>query len=141
MIVRANVLVAELAARGRGFKGIRPSCPNHCGRSVWGHGWVRRYFDGYPEGIELQRFRCPGCHAVITLRPLGFWSRFQASINFVFEALSRRLTHRLWPPGVTRQRGGHWLRRLIAKVKMDFSGQDPLVCLRNMYERNIAFLV
>lgn len=141
MIVCANVLARQLAAAGRSFKGFRPSCRNNCGCSVWGHGWVRRYFDGYPEGIELQRFRCRDCRSVMTLRPQGFWPRFQASVNFIHDTLHYRLVHYFWPPGIRRQRAGHWLRQLIAKVRMDFPERDLLDCLGDMYRQGIAFLV
>lgn len=141
MIVYANVSLRHLAAVGRAFKWNRPSCQNHCHRKVWGHGWVRRYFDGHPEGISLQRFRCPECHTVFTSRPEGYWPRFQAAGRFIYDTLCRRLDQRLWPPGVTRQRAGHWLSKLLSKVAMDFPGQDPVSCLRHMYQRNIAFLV
>ncbi|CAO0819918.1 hypothetical protein DFAR_1220004 [Desulfarculales bacterium] len=36
------------------------------------------YFDEALTAIWLRRFHCPGCRAMIWLRPRGYCSRFQA---------------------------------------------------------------
>jgi hypothetical protein len=77
---------------------------------------VLAYFDGFDEGVFLKRYRCPGCGCVIRLRPDGYFSRFQASIDAIRFSLSYRLRHGRWPPELSRSRQGHWLRALKRKV-------------------------
>ena len=38
----------------------------------------------------------------------------------ILSSLSYRLRFHFWPSGLSRQRQGHWLRSLIAKVRWHF---------------------
>jgi hypothetical protein len=80
---------------------------------VWGHGFVLAYFDGVATGIYLRRYRCPECCCVIRLRPRGYFSRFQASIETIRSSLCRRLAYGRYPPGLSRSRQRHWLKALV----------------------------
>jgi hypothetical protein len=141
MIVTAIVSWRRLAAEGKAYKWNRPSCPNHCACKAWGHGRVLRYFEGFPAGLYVQRFRCPACGAVMTMRPEGFLPRFQTATRAIFEALRCRLGRRRWPPGLPRQRAGHWLRAFLTKVAMHFPGEDPLATLLFLHAAGIDLLV
>ena len=141
MVSFSNVDWRRLAADGKRYKWNRPSCPNHCSCRLWGHGRVSRYFDGLAEVLYVQRFRCRECRSVITIRPREHWARYQAPVSWIFEVLRHRLSMLKWPEGVTRQRAGHWLRKFVSKIAMDFPGADLLVTLDRLYDRQIAFLV
>lgn len=102
---------------GRSFPWPRPeSCPCCGSVRVWGHGFVSAYFDEVPEAVWLRRYRCPDCGAVIRLRPRGYWSRFQASVETIRQSLSRRLGQGRWDPGLPRSRQRHWLKGLLRQV-------------------------
>jgi hypothetical protein len=74
------------------------------------------YFDEYPRGLFLRRFRCPGCGCVIRLRPKGYFERFQASIQRIYACLRRRLVEGRYEAGFSRSRQRHWLRALQRQV-------------------------
>jgi hypothetical protein len=117
MIIRAEVDFKELLSLGKEFPWPRPpSCPG-CGGPVWGHGFVRRYFDVAPEGCWIKRYHCPGCGKIITLRPKGYWPRFWCEISNIRSGLEARIKTECWPPWLKRQVGGHWLRALGEQVK------------------------
>jgi hypothetical protein len=78
---------------------------------------VAAFFDGFAQAVFLRRYRCPDCHLILRLKPKGYWPRFQASIPTILESLTYRLTYYRWPPLLSRQRQGHWLRSLIRKVR------------------------
>jgi hypothetical protein len=81
---------------------------------------VRRYFIPAPDGCWCKRYRCPRCGNVITLRPEGWWPRFWHAGANIRQTLHSRLETDSWPPGFTRQAGGHWLRGLNNQVKKIF---------------------
>jgi hypothetical protein len=56
-------------------------------------------------------------------------------------ALAARLAHRGWPRGVPRQRAGHWLRKFLARCRMDYLEDDPLALLRRVTGDGEHFLV
>ena len=131
----------HVAAGSRVFKFNRPSCPNGCPKRPWGHGWVSRYFAAAPDAVRVQRFRCPGCGAVITPRPDGFWARYQTPAAEIASVLARRLSTKRWPLPGARQRAGHWLRRLVAGAAFESPGEDPLAFLARLHRAGIRFLV
>ncbi len=141
-----DVDLSVLYEAGKSYNWERPSCRNGC-QKVWGHGYVQRYFAGYPECFWLKRYRCPTCHEVITMQPLGFFKKYQSSIQQIFKALKHKLATLRWPLGTPRQRGGHWLRKFMAKLNMDFptpspptSGSSPPELLERLYKKMINFL-
>jgi len=119
-----------------------PKCPNGC-KKVWGHGYVLRYFTHFPAGLYLKRWRCPTCKIVILMFPVGYWKGYQTSIENIFIALKNRIKKYCWPSHTSRQRGGHWLRKFISLVRMEY-GDDRnnlLAILKKLYSKNIPFLV
>lgn len=145
VLITANVELQLLAAEGKEFKWEKPSfCPRCRCRSIWGHGFVSAYFDGFETLFYLKRYRCQGCHCVLTLKPQGYWRKFQTDVQTIFATLSHRLAHCRWAFGVKRQRAGHWLRLFIRKVRMDFGldngGEALLSRLELLHRREIFFL-
>lgn len=112
MITHTCVDIDLLSRDGKNFKWQKPSaCPN-CGLYLWGHGFVGRYFDDLASKLWLKRYRCPHCKIVITMIPVGRIQRFRYSLSHIFKTLIERLNFYQWPPWTTRQRAGHWMRRL-----------------------------
>ncbi len=119
MTLPTNLKLTEIEASGKQFEWIRPAMCSRCESKVWGHGYVQRFFNQIKDFIFLKRWRCPVCKIVITCRPIEYWRRYQESIDLIFEALKYRTKNLTWPPSTTRQRGGHWLNKLIRKAKVD----------------------
>lgn len=131
-----------LSTEGKNYKWERPKCPNGC-KKVWGHGYVLRYFAHFLAGLYLKRWRCPTCKIVILMFPVGYWKGYQTSIENIFIALKNRIKSYCWPINTSRQRGGHWLRKFISLVRMEYGDDcnDLLAILKNLYSKNIPFLV
>lgn len=88
----------------------------------------------------IKRFRCPGCYAVVTVRPEGYLSRLRSSIETMVEALRGRLATGIWGLGLSRQRCGHWLRRFVKKVRMDWGDKADLkAALEFCHEKGLSF--
>ena len=120
MVFRCPVSIRDAATRLKKLFWPRPAnCPRCRHSSLWGHGFVYRFFNGHQCAIPVKRWRCHRCKAVITCRPQSHWNNFQESIQRIFKALLYRVTHLKWPPWTTRQRGGHWLRKLLSSAKRD----------------------
>lgn len=114
MIIFVAVNFKKLLKQQRDYDWPRPEiCPNCAQSGLWGHGYVLAYFDGIPAGILLRRYRCPGCHCVICLRPGGYFRRFQASIDTILRSLTCRLVNGRYLAGISRSRQRHWLVGLI----------------------------
>lgn len=79
---------------------------------------------------------------MVTLRPEGYFSRIRSSIRSIYETLLVRLTRGAWGTPGLRQRAGHWLRRFVEKVRMDWTDASDLkVVLRFCYEKQIPFFI
>jgi len=139
LLIFTDVRVEDIAAQGRDFNWERPSCPNGCAK-VWGHGFVARIFATVVAVVLLRRYRCPTCGVVITLMPCGYAARYQTKTADVAAAIVSRLTHRGWPSGTPRQRGGHWLRKFLARCRMDSPDDSPLTVLAGLGGGSCAFL-
>ncbi|VBB44975.1 hypothetical protein TRIP_B350137 [uncultured Desulfatiglans sp.] len=129
MIVFVEVCVKSLFRLGRKYLWPRPpSCPK-CEGKLWGHGYTTACFDGYGEPAEIPRYRCPACGCVVRLRPEGYFSRFQSSIETIQSSIANRLSGRGWLPGLSPSRQRHWLNSLIEQTKLhlglSWSGQLP----------------
>jgi hypothetical protein len=116
LIQFVELCVKRLFELGKKYPWPEPKgCPR-CGGGLWGHGYCAAYFDGFHEPLWLKRYRCPGCGAVIRMRPQGYWSRFQATVATIRESLSRRVLHGRWLPWLARSRQRHWWQGLRTQV-------------------------
>ena len=120
MVFRCPISVKNAALQMKKLPWPRPPHCHRCKSPIlWGHGFAFRYFNSYPTAVVVKRWRCPRCRAIITCRPQSHWSNFQESIQTIFKALLYRVTHLKWPPWTTRQRGGHWLKKLLSSARRD----------------------
>lgn len=129
MIYHCEISFEELQKLKKNYnwQKLRPnSCPTCKGR-IWGHGYVLRYFNSIQEGIYLKRWRCICCHLIIICRPKDFWKRFQTAASIIYKSLIYRIKYFKWPPCVKRQRGGHWLRKLIIYAKTHLLMKETLL--------------
>ncbi|MCK4691752.1 MAG: hypothetical protein KAT20_08085, partial [Desulfuromonadales bacterium] len=95
----------------------RCECPR-----VWGHGFVPRYFDGFPTCLYMKCYRCPNCGCVITARPATHFRHIRSSIETIRSHLRQRLIHGRWPPSpLSRSRLRHWLANLKRQVQAHLS--------------------
>jgi hypothetical protein len=139
MILLRKICFKELSEQGRDFNWGKHDCEN-CHRSMWGHGFVARYFAEACGALLLKRFRCPSCRLVVTLRPEGYWPRVRSSISSIYAMLFLRLATGSWSDPTLRQRAGHWLRRFVEKVRMDWSDSADLrAALDFCHEKQIPF--
>lgn len=116
--------LAELSSLGKLYPWPRPeNCPRCGSRRLWGHGYVRRYFDGIPEPLWIKRWRCPDCGGVHTCRPDSHWRRFLAPIAVILATLVGKIAGLRWPQGECRQRQQYWYRGFI--IQSRFEGIPP----------------
>jgi len=107
---------------------------------MWGHGFVSRYFAEFWSALLLKRFRCPQCREVVTLRPEGYLPHVRSSVSAIYSTLSTRLKAGSWGPEISRQRAGHWLRRFVKKVRMDWGDASDLkAVLEFCYQKQLSF--
>jgi hypothetical protein len=117
MISYICVLLKDIFKQGRKYSWPRPEkCPKCGSTRIWGHGYVDALFEGYSKALQLKRYRCPCCGCVICLRPSSHLSRFQTSTQKIKSIIATRIKEGRWPPGVSRQRSGYWLRSLKRKA-------------------------
>lgn len=126
MIIYFDVSLLELKTCGKEFHWPRPPCPR-CKSKVWGHGHETRFFNGITGAVFMKRWRCHICRLILICRPKSYWRRYQESIENIFDALKYRVTNLVWPSWVSRQRGGHWMNKLIKKAKIDLTMKDSLL--------------
>lgn len=138
VLIHTDAPLAQVAAQGKNFKWNRPICDCGC-EKVWGHGYTFRFFDGLDEPTWLRRYRCPAFRRVFTMIPSGFGRRYRTMISVIWKAIEERLRGPCWPPGVSRQRGGHWLRRFLAICKMDFPEEKHVVVLDRLRGNGVHF--
>ncbi|MBT3583024.1 hypothetical protein HN510_04355 [Candidatus Woesearchaeota archaeon] len=118
MIIFIKIDLNQLLLQEKEYEWERPYC-NKCNCSFYGHGYVFRFFSYLSSGVYLKRWRCPICRSVATIRPDSHWKGFQESISQIFKTLTFRVKYFKWPPWCTRQRGGHWLNKLIANARLN----------------------
>lgn len=139
MIVAIDTTIHEISDSGAFFKW--PSCHcEKCSQKMWGHGYVDRYFEGISGPVRIKRLICPGCGIVLIFRPKAFFSRFQSSIENIFNILCTRLQTGFWPRGFIRQRGWYWLKRLMTAVLINHS-PHPLDFLKGRFAKEVHFFV
>lgn len=111
MILYFPIDVNLLEQQGKKYPWPRPPWCPWCGSPrLWGHGYVYRYFDGFPGALCLRRYRCPDCGAVHTLRPQLYDRRFQAMWFIIFLSLLQKIMFGRWLSGISRQRQQYWWR-------------------------------
>lgn len=113
MIVHVCAKLKDIYTQGRSFNWTKPErCPRcGCGK-VWGHGYVKAYFDNFAEFLFLRRFRCPDCTCIIRMKPKGYFNRFHVRIDTIRSCLSHRLLAGKWCSGISKSRQRHWLLAL-----------------------------
>ena len=117
-ILFVKACVKQIFVKGRDYVWPRPSECSRCNSvRIWGHGYVRAYFDGYTEALFLKRYRCPDCGCVYKMRPASYFSRFQASKASIRQSISSRLLQGRWNPGLPRSRQRHWLSGLVQQIR------------------------
>jgi len=128
MTLPQNVKLSEIHSDGKDFKWIRPAlCPRCKQPKIWGHGFVSRFFNSFTGILFIKRWRCPSCKLIITCRPEEFWRRYQESIDRIFEALEYRIKNLRWPPWTSRQKGGHWMNKLIRKSQANLMFKECML--------------
>jgi len=111
LILSLSVDLEKLMREGRAYPWPRPPCCPRCeGRRLWGHGYVRRYFDGVSEAVLMKRWRCADCGAVHTMRPASHWRGFWATVALIMLSLRSKLSGSRWLVEVSRQRQQYWWR-------------------------------
>lgn len=121
MILFINDFLFNFEQQGKDYKWQRPEECSKChSKKLYGHGYVSRYFNQIKNFLFFKRWRCQSCGAVITCRPAAYWQRYQTPISDIFSALQIRFKTLKWPPWITRQRGGHWMRSLNKKLHIHY---------------------
>ena len=120
LIVYLSVDCNQLSAEGKSFRWLRPSrCPSCDGARLWGHGYVRRFFDDFSDALWMKRWRCPECSAVHTARPHRFWRGFWAPRSAILKSLASKEYENHWLPSPARQRQQYWWRGLQIQRQFD----------------------
>ncbi len=92
MILSVTANLKEIEEKGRNYHWVRPKVCLRCkGSRLWGHGFVKSWFDGYVCTLLLRRYRCPLCGCVIKLKPKGYFKRFQAKTESIRFHIVREL--------------------------------------------------
>lgn len=138
MIIIIDASILQLREQRRHFNWNRPICTCGC-KKVWGHGFVSRILDDCT--VELKRFLCPGCGKTFTLRPRGFWPRFQTCVLTMFLALAAILTMGRWPQPSRRQRMRHWMCRFERLAAGHFPSENLILLLERLQASEVSFLI
>lgn len=144
MTFTTQINMDQLSKEGKSFKWEKKVCEK-CQRFMWGHGFTTRYFQSFSEPLYLKRYRCDGCSIVVTCKPSEFWPYLRTEFSIIFNTLIYRLTHAVdppvWPEGVSRQRGGNWLRRFHQFFKMNGMSlySNPIETLNSLKSKSHNF--
>lgn len=121
LILYLSVDCSEISRVGKGFGWPRPSrCPGCRGSRLWGHGYVRRFFDGTADALWMKRWRCPDCGAVHTMRPETHWRGFWADRTTILASLESKESGRRWLAHLGRERQQYWWRGF--RIQRQFEG-------------------
>ena len=125
MIKFVRVCLQELSVQGKNYNWEVPAtCPSCNSSQLWGHGYRPTHFTGLVLALLIKRLRCNACHTVITFRPMGYFRRFQTSVEVMAAALLTKLRTSRWPSSIPRQRGGQWLRRFVQFIRIHYGGHN-----------------
>jgi hypothetical protein len=121
MIIFCSVDLNALSRKGRSYPWTHPGrCPGCQSFRLWGHGFALAFFDGFMEALLIRRYRCPDCGGVFRCRPLGYFSRFQASVETIRASVVRKAGMGKWTWGISRSRQNHWYRGLLRHISAYF---------------------
>lgn len=114
MICPVAVQLKDIFELGKAYPWELPATCPRCGHyRVWGHGFVSRYFQGFPTSLYLKCGRCPECGCVVTLRPDGHFPRIRTAITAIRTHLAERQNTGRWPLSeLPRSRLRHWRTNL-----------------------------
>lgn len=76
------------------------------------------------------------------MRPIGYLKNTRSSIKQIYEALKYRLNNYKWPSFCSRQKGGHWLRRFISRLRFPkgYAYVDSYNALEEYFLGGLKFL-
>ena len=118
MIHFVTVVLKDIVEQARNYQWPRPDKCFKCDHyKVWGHGFVRRLFDGFSSPLLIKCYRCPNCGCVITLRPRSHFSRIQSSIRTIRSRLQHRLKKGCWGRSSITSRYRHWMANLRRRIR------------------------
>jgi DNA-directed RNA polymerase subunit RPC12/RpoP len=141
LILFVEAAVKSIFELGRSFPWTKPDrCPR-CGGRIWSHGFTSRYFDGCAQALLMRRYRCSDCRLVLTARPAGYLSRFQASIADIRDSLAQRLRQFRWKKNRSTSRQRHWLKGLLEKIRCHLGcswNGNPMDAFEQFLERGIC---
>lgn len=118
MIYFVSFLLNDIFVLGKDFPWERPCVCPRCGNyRLWGHGFVQRYFRGFPSCLFLKCYRCPSCRCVLTLRPDSHFPRIRTSKAVIREHIAHREEHCRWPRSdIIRSNLRYWWKNLIRRT-------------------------
>ncbi len=117
MIIKVKADIKHIFKLGKRYKWQKPARCHHCNEpTLWGHGFVLSFFDGFDQGVYLKRYRCPYCHTVFKLKPYGYFSRFQANIKRIFSSILNRVYKGRYLPGLSWSRQHFWFTALKRNI-------------------------
>lgn len=104
----------KLQVLGKAYPWKRPIlCPSCRGVRLWGHGFVLRFFQGFPSGLWIKRWRCADCTQVHTIRPIGWQSGLLHHLSIIKNAMLHRIRKgRYCPSFARRQTQQYWWKNL-----------------------------
>jgi len=118
MIYFVHAILKQIFVLGKNYPWGRPDVCPRCGHyRLWSHGYVQRYFRGFPSFLYLKCYRCPACLCVLTLRPDSHFSRIRTSKVTLRDHIARRdmmghLPHSDLPRSSLR----YWWKNLIRRT-------------------------
>lgn len=119
MIYFVSAMLKDIFALGKDFPWERPAICPRCGHyRLWGHGFVQRYFRGFPSCLFLKCYRCPACHCVLTTRPDSHFSRIRTSKEMIRNHIEHRQAVEHWPRSdLLRSNLRYWWNNLTRRVR------------------------
>lgn len=118
-IIKYNKInVKEIFENGKNFPWKKPqNCPQ-CGSStLWGHGFVERYFAGINGIVYLKRYRCPCCRAVHVCYPGGYWRGFSYSLTIIIKCILKKIKYQKWLSDISREIQYYWYKGFLFQMK------------------------
>ena len=135
MIIKVKADIKQIFKLGKKYKWQKPAKCHHCKEStIWGHGFVLSFFDGFGQGLYLKRYRCPYCHTVFKLKPQGYFNRFQADIKLIFSSIMNRVCRIRYLPQLSWSRQHFWFTALKRNILAHLSNSWGKGILAGFFE-------